>query len=315
MHKTTETITIPIIISANIPVLPKQFDGFVIIDESHCPYTPLTRTKNIKKNLILLIVFTQIKMDRTLIAKQITGQFDDIPDLPLKPYLEELLLTSWSPVFEEARRQGILHILCHADHNRGRLRPTDLSRTFAAFHATPFDRVRVVILGQDPYPNVSRTTGREHAIGLSFAVPAGTLPLPPSLVNIFNSCGTPKDDKIRTQLADLHHWTEQGVFLLNASLTLLDNEDSAKPTTIWTPLINLVLTMIAAKLPDTIFMLWGSKAQEFKNTIKIANGNAIIFEAGHPSSRNTGPNQFADADHFEKANQYFLQVRLPLIEW
>lgn len=253
-----------------------------------------------------------LKMDRAAIARQITESDIEIPDLPLKPYIEALFLTSWAPVFEIAKRRGILRMLCIADHNIGRKRPTDIALTFAAFHATPFDTVRVVILGQDPYPGQA-SSGQEHATGMSFAVARGVLPLPISLVNVLNEAGIPRDNKIRTQISDLTPWAAQGVFLLNASLTLYDGSD--QPTTIWTPLIELVLSEIASRRPDAVYFLWGKKAQAYGNVIKRSNGGAMIFATGHPSSRNHGPEQFKDCGHFEKANMYFHGIGQPMIQW
>ncbi len=185
--------------------------------------------------------------------------------------------------------------------------PKDL---FRAFNETPFDKVKVVILGQDPYHNPNQ------AHGLAFSVPKG-IPAPPSLLNIFKeicdeisdspSCKLPGKEK-----TDLTRWANQGVFLLNAVLTVLKNAPTSHAGKGWEEFTDFVIRTLSDKKQNLVFMLWGAYARSKKALID--EGKHLILEAPHPSplSANRG---FFGCGHFKKANEYLEKHGKKPIEW
>ena len=178
------------------------------------------------------------------------------------------------------------------------------SNIFNAFNTTPFENVKVVILGQDPYH------GPRQAHGLCFSVQRGTPP-PPSLVNIFKEL----QDDIGISIpahGDLTHWAEQGVFLLNASLTVRAGEPMSHARIGWANFTDAVIKLISEKKEHVVFMLWGKFAQE-KRTL-IDESKHLILRSVHPSplSAHAG---FFGCKHFSKANHYLMKHGLDPIDW
>jgi len=146
-----------------------------------------------------------------------------------------------------------------------------------AFAATPFDAVRVVILGQDPYP----TPG--HAHGLSFSVRRAVQPLPKSLINIFQEL---RDDLgIENTCGDLTPWAEQGVLLLNAVLTVPAGQSAAHQNKGWEVLTDAAIDALAVREKPVVFVLWGAFAQKKRALIEPHNGDQrhLIIQSPHPS--------------------------------
>ena len=175
---------------------------------------------------------------------------------------------------------------------------------FNAFNTTPFDKVKIVILGQDPYH------GPGQAHGLSFSVQKG-IPPPPSLVNIFkelkNDVGMPIPDH-----GNLTHWAEQGVLLLNASLTVRANEPMSHAKIGWAEFTDSVISKVSALKEHTVFMLWGKFAQE--KQVLIDETKHCILKAAHPSpfSAHSG---FFGCHHFSKTNEYLTSNGIDPIDW
>ena len=144
-------------------------------------------------------------------------------------------------------------------------------RVFAALDLTPPERVRVVILGQDPYPN------RAHAMGLAFSVPPGTKPLPRSLANIFREMQG--DLGAAPAHGDLSHWARQGVLLLNPVLSVPEGVSHGHKALGWQKLTRQVLERVAQH--PTAFILWGQPAQKLADPL-IGPGHLVIRSA-HPS--------------------------------
>lgn len=160
-------------------------------------------------------------------------------------------------------------------HKNPNYQPAD---PFKVFTATPFDRVRVVILGQDPYP----TPG--HATGLAFSVPSGTRPLPPSLRNIFKELC----DDLHTPYpssGDLTPWAEQGVLLLNTALTVEPYKPASHANLGWSELTAEVLQALDYHKQGLIFILWGKHAQAFLPYIlpSIEQKRHHVILSPHPS--------------------------------
>ena len=175
---------------------------------------------------------------------------------------------------------------------------------FNAFNHTPFDNVKVVILGQDPYH------GKGQAHGLSFSVPDGVRP-PPSLINIFKEL---RDDTGLPipKSGNLTPWADHGVLLLNASLTVRDGEPNSHSKIGWTQFTDSVISIISAEKEHVVFMLWGKYAQE-KQAL-IDETKHLVLRAAHPSpySANSG---FFGCKHFSKANKYLMDNGIDPVDW
>jgi uracil-DNA glycosylase len=142
---------------------------------------------------------------------------------------------------------------------------------FAALQVAPRD-VRVVILGQDPYPNSA------HATGLSFSVPEGTRPLPPSLRNILTELASDVGESAVSQ-GNLEHWREQGVLLLNRVLTVQSGQTDSHKNLGWQAVTEAILEAVIAENPNVIAVLWGSQAQQVS---RMFNAECVI-KSVHPS--------------------------------
>ncbi len=175
---------------------------------------------------------------------------------------------------------------------------------FNAFNLTPFDRVEVVILGQDPYH------GRGQAHGLCFSVPYGITP-PPSLVNIFKELHSDVNTTIPNN-GNLEDWARQGVLLLNALLTVRANEPASHRGVGWENFTDAVIRKISEKKSGVVFLLWGKFAQE--KEVLIDQSKHFILKAAHPSpySANAG---FFGCRHFSKTNDLLIAQKKSPINW
>jgi uracil-DNA glycosylase len=174
---------------------------------------------------------------------------------------------------------------------------------FEAFNRTPFDHLKVVIIGQDPYH------GKGQANGLCFSVAPG-IRHPPSLVNIFkelqNDLGIsyPKS-------GDLSPWADQGILLLNATLTVRENEAASHQGKGWETFTDAVIREISARKEGVIFLLWGKFAQG--KEMLIDKQKHFILTAAHPSPLARGA--FFGNKHFSKTNQILKEQGLDPIDW
>lgn len=175
---------------------------------------------------------------------------------------------------------------------------------FNAFEKTPFDKVKVVILGQDPYHN----PGQAH--GLSFSVPDG-VPPPPSLKNIFKELHDDLGIPIPNN-GNLEKWAQQGVLLLNTSLTVRENEPGSHSRIGWITFTNEVIRKISNQKSRIVFLLWGNYAQEKQELID--EGKHFVLKAAHPSplSAHRG---FFGCRHFSATNQILIQEGIAPIDW
>ena len=175
---------------------------------------------------------------------------------------------------------------------------------FNAFAQTPFQAVKVVILGQDPYH------GAGQAHGLSFSVPFGISP-PPSLKNIYKELETDIGFKA-PEHGNLEAWAKQGVFLLNAFLTVNAAQPGSHQKSGWEIFTDAVIKKISDERSHVVFMLWGRFAQQKENLID--SSKHLILKAAHPSpfSAHSG---FFGCKHFSKANEYLQANGLEPIDW
>lgn len=174
---------------------------------------------------------------------------------------------------------------------------------FNAFNLTPFDQLKVVILGQDPYH------GPRQAHGLCFSVPDG-VPPPPSLVNIFkelnNDLGVPIPKS-----GNLTKWAQQGVMLLNALLTVRANIPASHHNIGWETFTNTVIQKISENKSGIVFLLWGKFAHEKRILIDIYKHH--ILQAAHPSPYSA--NNFFGCKHFSKTNELLERQGKERIDW
>jgi len=175
---------------------------------------------------------------------------------------------------------------------------------FAAFDHTPLPAVRVVLLGQDPYH------GPGQAHGLCFSVPEGVTP-PPSLKNIFKEL----HDDVGVEIprsGDLTRWADQGVMLLNATLTVRAHEAGSHQGQGWEQFTDQVIRTISDLRAGVVFLLWGRYAQNKASLID--QSRHLILKAPHPSPLSSHRGFFG-CKHFSKTNQYFQENGLSEIDW
>jgi uracil-DNA glycosylase len=176
---------------------------------------------------------------------------------------------------------------------------------FNAFNQTPFDKVKVVLLGQDPYHNA----GQAH--GLSFSVPNGIKP-PPSLVNIYREIQKDIGVDMPAQYGNLTRWAEQGVLLLNAILTVRANEPASHSKIGWMEFTDAVIRKISDHKEGVVFLLWGKFAQD--KQVLIDETKHSILKAAHPSPFSVDKG-FYGCRHFSKTNELLTRQGLAPIDW
>ena len=178
------------------------------------------------------------------------------------------------------------------------------SLIFNAFHATPFDNVKVVILGQDPYH------GPGQAHGLCFSVNDG-IQFPPSLQNIFKEIKSDLDIPIPTS-GNLTRWAEQGVLLLNATLTVRAHNAGSHQKKGWETFTDSVIRILAEQKENLVFILWGAYAQ--KKGAFIDKNRHLVLSSAHPSPL-SAYNGFFGNHHFSLTNKWLTEHNLKAIDW
>jgi uracil-DNA glycosylase len=221
--------------------------------------------------------------------------------------MEVNIEASWKKLLKEEFRkpyfkQVVEHIKTEKQLRKIIYPPSSL--IFNAFAKTPFSKVKVVIIGQDPYH------GPNQAMGLSFSVPEG-VSTPPSLRNIFQELHD--DIGVPIPLAgNLTAWAEQGVMLLNASLTVRAGEPMSHSKIGWEIFTNKVIATISDLKEDVVFLLWGRFAQDKKELINIKKH--FVLKAAHPSPLSAN-NGFFGCRHFSKTNEYLICHGKDPINW
>ena len=177
-------------------------------------------------------------------------------------------------------------------------------KIFNAFTHTPFDKVRVIILGQDPYH------GPGQAHGLCFSVPEGVRQ-PPSLQNIFKEIQTDVAEPIPSS-GNLERWADQGVFLLNATLTVRAGQAGSHQGKGWETFTDAVIKHLADTKEHLVFILWGNYARQ--KAALIDEKKHLILQAPHPSPF-SAYNGFFGSKHFSKTNTYLMEHGFEPIKW
>jgi len=223
--------------------------------------------------------------------------------------MEVSIESSWKKVLEpEFSKPYFEHLVnfVKSEYQQypGRIFPKG-NQIFRAFDACPFEKVKVVILGQDPYPT------RGHAHGLCFSCESDVRPLPKSLKNIYkeleNDLGiTPSDS------GDLISWAQQGVLLLNATLTVREGQPESHAGKGWELFTDSVIHQLNAHKKNVVYLLWGSKAQRKAENVD-PNIN-LVLRAPHPSplSAHRG---FFGSKHFSQCNDYLIKEGTQPIDW
>ncbi|HNQ67383.1 MAG TPA: uracil-DNA glycosylase [Bacteroidales bacterium] len=178
------------------------------------------------------------------------------------------------------------------------------SQIFSAFNYTPFHKIKVVILGQDPYH------GHGQAHGLCFSVPQG-IPTPPSLVNIYKELKSDIGFEVPNS-GNLESWAKQGIFLLNATLTVRANTAGSHQNKGWEIFTDNVIKIISDKRENVVFVLWGRYAAAKEKLID--DSKHIILKAAHPSPL-SAYNGFFGCKHFSKINNFLNNKGIEPIRW
>ncbi len=176
---------------------------------------------------------------------------------------------------------------------------------FRAFELTPFDKVEVVILGQDPYH------GPGQANGLCFAVNEG-VSLPPSLQNIFKEIESDLGEKLVHRTGDLERWAKQGVLLLNATLTVKARTAGSHQGKGWEEFTSAVIRKLSEERENLVFILWGNYAKA--KGAHIDRDKHLVIESAHPSPFSAA-NGFFGSKPFSKTNEYLSEHNKKPIDW
>ena len=206
------------------------------------------------------------------------------------------------PEFDKPYFELLTDFVRHAYATRQCFPPA--KHIFRAFDLCPFDKVRVVIIGQDPYHDVNQ------AHGLCFSVQDG-VPAPPSLVNIYKELNRDLGKPIPTS-GDLTHWAKQGVLLLNATLTVEAHKAGSHQGKGWEELTDAAIQALNNQRSNIVFVLWGSYAQ--RKGQFIDRRKHLVLTAVHPSPL-SAYRGFIGCGHFSQANNYLQQHGLSPIAW
>lgn len=208
-----------------------------------------------------------------------------------------------SPEFEKEYFKNLVEFVKN-EYATGKVYPPG-KLIFNAFDKCPFDETKVVILGQDPYH------GAGQAMGLSFSVNDG-IPAPPSLINIFKEIKEDLEIPV-PKSGNLERWANQGVLLLNATLTVRASEAGSHQKMGWENFTDAVIKCISEEKEGVVFMLWGKYAQD-KGAI-INTSKHLVLKASHPSPMAANRGGWFGTKHFSKANEYLLNRGLSQINW
>lgn len=219
---------------------------------------------------------------------------------------------SWQSVigeeFDKPYMQALRAFLL-AEKSAGKVIYPPSALVFNAFQQTPFEKVRVVIIGQDPYHG-QNNQGQAQAHGLSFSVPKG-MALPPSLKNIYKEIAQDLNIKM-SDSGDLTPWAQQGVLLLNATLTVEQGKAGAHQNKGWETLTDAVIAKLNSQREGLVFVLWGSYAQ--KKGAFIDASRHLVLQSVHPSPLSAHRGFFGHRQ-FSTINTYLAKNHQTVINW
>lgn len=213
---------------------------------------------------------------------------------------------SWAPLladeFEKPYFQALISFV-RSEYSQYRCFPPG-SLIFNAFNTTPYDKVKVVLLGQDPY----HEPGQAH--GLCFSVNDG-IPFPPSLVNIFKEIQTDIGTPVPSS-GNLTRWAQQGVLLLNATLTVREHQAGSHQRRGWETFTDSVIRLLSDTRENLVFILWGGYAQS--KSYLIDGRKHLVLSSAHPSPLSAYRGFFGN-HHFSLTNQYLISKGIEPIKW
>lgn len=218
---------------------------------------------------------------------------------------------SWEGVFREALEdiERASHLVLQYEAESGMQSFPLRENLFRAYDLTPLNRVRVVILGQDPYYTTAND-GFPRAQGLAFSVRKQDQPVPPSLRNIYKEIANVCPDFVIPDHGNLEGWAKQGVLLLNSCLTVTPNQ-AASHGSIWQGLVVKTIKAVIDNNPYAIFVLWGAHAQGFEKSI---HGKTPTLKASHPSPLSAYKGFFG-CGHFRIINERLTELGQIPIDW
>lgn len=213
---------------------------------------------------------------------------------------------SWAPLladeFEKPYFQALISFV-RSEYSQYRCFPPG-NLIFNAFNTTPYDKVKVVLLGQDPY----HEPGQAH--GLCFSVNDG-IPFPPSLVNIFKEIQTDIGTPVPSS-GNLTRWAQQGVLLLNATLTVREHQAGSHQRRGWETFTGSVIRLLSDTRENLVFILWGGYAQS--KSYLIDGRKHLVLSSAHPSPLSAYRGFFGN-HHFSLTNQYLISKGIEPIKW
>lgn len=221
--------------------------------------------------------------------------------------MEVRIEPGWKAVLQEEFDKPYFRELAarlHAEKRDGRVIYPPGPLIFNAFELTPFESVKVVLIGQDPYH------GPGQAEGLSFSVPHGVR-IPPSLQNIYKEISDDLGVDMSHKDGSLRGWAEQGVFLLNAILTVRSGEPTSHSAIGWAQFTDAVISTLSQRREGLVFLLWGNFARSKRALIDTSRH--FVLEAAHPSPLARGA--FFGCRHFSRTNALLLSRGLTPIDW
>ena len=220
------------------------------------------------------------------------------------------LEASWQALlkdqFERPYMQALRDFLLEEKRLGKRIYPPG-ERIFAALDAVPVDKVRVVIIGQDPYH------GPNQAHGLSFSVPNG-IPIPPSLRNMLKEIDTDigLPEPLQANCGDLSAWADQGVLLLNSVLTVEQAQAASHQGKGWEQFTDVLVSRLAEQRQGLVFLLWGAYAQKKGKLVDAQRHHLLLAPHPSPLSAHRG---FFGCKHFSQTNKILAAQGLPIIDW
>jgi uracil-DNA glycosylase len=231
------------------------------------------------------------------------------------------IYNKWKPFFEDLKERNLFQKIKNTIHDEIQagydIYPYP-KLIFNAFNSCDIDKVKVVIIGQDPYPNADIINNKKipQAMGLSFSVPVG-IKIPVSLDNIFkNQINNEIIDK-KPKHGNLQFWTSQGCLLLNSSLTVREREPNSH-TNVWKPITERIIKYLSNELENLVFVLWGSPALEKIKLIDCDKHHVII--SSHPSGLSCNSPlknfpAFINVNHFQEINNFLINDNKQPIVW
>ncbi len=218
------------------------------------------------------------------------------------------MINTWEELFEEIKEKDYakkINTILNQEYATHTIFPPR-NMMFNAFKYTPLKKVKVVIIGQDPYHE------DHQAMGLSFSVPKGVA-LPPSLINIFKEIENNFGYKMNYSNGDLTYLAKQGVLLLNTILTVRKSIPLSHQKIGYDLFVQDILKAIDEQNQPIVFLLWGNYARGLKKYLH--NPNHLILESTHPSPLSANRGGFFNQNHFLKTNNYLVSHELTPINW